>query len=504
MRSTGPRQGQRMLSRSNESSTFAADEVSVVLQQYLATAPLSADALADMARRLAVAPNVNLPAILADAAYLDRVRFIGDERRRCGDDAPCLLVRPSPVPRDETRLLLGSRSNLAVVFAAETILLQDTIHALHLDAMAWNRQSSPGRGFNVLGVHRDWLTDTGAARGALVVDHDGRVKWMDFAPPLPIHLVLALHLPRANERDMHRRISEWCRRHRVPELTPFEAAAVADSKARTSALVNANAPHIESPPFCLIERGTSRDATRERIHAFAKSLSTASTLFAQPDGGTEGLEVECFDLAQPDGMSALLAHTNKILTHDAVILREQRGNVRFRSPTQPEKGRRRLTLRVNVAWNGRAYAAESGYAQVAPDASFPVSSRSRGGAVIGITHALSWLYYSAGGRWVHAVPGVREVEAVRACACDAALAIAGTSHPRALPHLLGIDLLLEMKGTGRKAVLTPVFLEANPRPAGLAQSREIRGVTDRHPAHRIAPALFAGAAGLVTPPSGTA
>jgi hypothetical protein len=140
---------------------FDADGVSVVLQHYLASSPLSARALSDFRDRLPVEPGVDLARMLSDAKYLRRVSEAAEERAHCGDDAPSLLIAPCPISPKQADELLGDRTNLALIFDAESILFQDTVHVLHLDAIESRKNNDGAPGFNILGVHFDWLTTDG-------------------------------------------------------------------------------------------------------------------------------------------------------------------------------------------------------------------------------------------------------------------------------------------------------------------------------------------------------
>ena len=286
----------------------------------------------------------------------------------------------------------------------------------------------------------------------------------------------------------------------MPQLNPYASAAVADDKAETHAVWRKAVPHIETPEFCPIERGADEDVMERRARSFLKRLQYGggdTGVFAQPNSGTEGRLVRRVAVHSEQDVGSLMASISAILREDDALLREDRGNVRFRPPGESGKGFRRITFRVNAAWNGREFVTDSGYAQVAPDQNSDVASRGRGGEIVDINTALSWLYGLRHGGWSRIVPIVDEIEELKSAACAAAAAIyAGTGRTQ-LVHLIGVDLLLEVHGEGASTSLVPVLLEANPRPAGLAQSQQICGASSTAPTHTVSTHLFDGAADLV-------
>jgi hypothetical protein len=194
-------------------------------------------------------------------------------------------------------------------------------------------------------------------------------------------------------------------------------------------------------------------------------------LVVQPCHGTEGRFVEAGKVAAEDpelprGDHVLVRHAlNEILPRDDLLIRESRGNIRLDVGGEP----RRLTFRLNVAWDGCSFVAESGFAQVASDRSAFVASRGRGGEVVDLGEALTSLCckHSTGWRRLAATEsGVREMCQAATSAAEALNA--GLAEEASLKHM-GIDLVLEVD----EGVTTPVVLEANARPAGLSRSHEI-------------------------------
>jgi len=144
------------------------------------------------------------------------------------------------------------------------------------------------------------------------------------------------------------------------------------------------------------------------------------------------------------------------------------------------------TFRINVAWNGREFVAESGYAQVARDENTFPASRGRGGKIVDINHALSCLYYFKDNTWKRFIPTEDNISKIKSSAVDAAYRLNVDLPQSEYLKFMGIDIILEANDTN----MTPIFLEANPRPAGLAQSTEIIGISNREPTPLVSKGIF--------------
>jgi len=209
-----------------------------------------------------------------------------------------------------------------------------------------------------------------------------------------------------------------------------------------------------------------------------------SDVVVQPNKGTEGYRVETFRI-EADNTTIVKYIEEQVLPADDAIVRERRGNVKYgKIPLN-------VTFRVNVAWNGLKFVAESGYAQVSKDEKTCPASRGRGGSIVDINEALANLYYLKNGKWSRFIPVDEDVEAMKIAATNAAYALnAGLSGENYLKHM-GIDVLLEVEPVGMSVVnVIPVVLEANPRPAGLSHSSEIVGISPKAPQQRISMGLF--------------
>ena len=426
--------------------------------------------------------------------------------RFIAQDVPVLAIVPTPLTKRQTNQLLGNRVNYAMIFGAESIYFQDTVHAFAVDSYCFG-------GVNVLGVHIDWISsDDKSAKRALTVDETGFVKEVAFEISVPIHIVQILHLPLKRERQLHRELSIRFRDSGIPQINPYEDSSErADDKSWTHALWAQYGLEIVSPKYILIPQRSSPEEIAERLRAFIGKIRSPDVV-VQTNRGTEGHKVENF--AAGDRLSPIVEYIkDQVLPEDDAIVRERRGNVRYRNqssnssmiqkiplnPPFPKGDFRNVAFRINVAWNGSEFVAESGYAQVAKDdRTFP-ASRGRGGAIVDINEAFVSLYYPNGGKWIRFIPTDEDIATMKRAAINAAYGLnAGLAVEDYLKHM-GIDIVLEVKKSEANAVnVIPVVLEANPRPAGLAHSWEIIGISDKRPQPRISMEIFkfVGSVGL--------
>lgn len=427
------------------------------------------------------------------SCYLDRVAQVAYERytARCiAEDVPTMIIVPDPLTQRQVDELIGHRPNYALVFGAESIYFQDTVHALATDAHCFE-------GVNVLGVHMDWLSADGAgAKRAIAMDTYGLVKEFAFHELVPIHITQILHLPLKGERQLHRDLSTRFRDRGIPQINPYaDSSERADDKAHTHALWEQYGRGIVCPKYALIPRGSSPDRITERLRAFVEDAGL-SDVVVQPNKGTEGYRVERFHIE--GNFSPIVKYIEEqVLPEDDAIVRERRGNIKFgKIPLNPSfpKGTFRplnVTFRVNVAWSGSEFVAESGYAQVAKDEETFPASRGRGGAIVDINEALAALHYLKNGKWSRFIPVDEDIKAMKTAAINAAYALNAGLDTENYLKCMGIDILLEVKATGAGAVdVIPVVLEANPRPAGLSHSSEIVGISHKKPQQRISAELF--------------
>lgn len=484
-----------------------------------------------LVREIPVSPEVDLRAMLSHRPYLARVAEIALERLRGGPDAPSLRIAPGCLPPTQARRMFGQGLCFGLIYGAETIYMQDTVLALQTDADRSQPSTDPA--IHVLGVHKDQLTADMKARRALIVDETAQVSEVCFEEPLALHIVQILHLPRKGEQHIHHRISTQCESLRLPQINPYRTSERADDKewthqlwsplpsglrmvegemwmcrVRPPSIRNPSGENLPAPLYDRIAQGISEEAVIAQVRTFLSRLQRRNNasrlachrptigLVVQPNHGTEGHGVACFEIG-PDEIEQLTGRhpavrylIDELLSEGDALLREERGTLRYRHPEEADKGHRRITLRVHIAWNGSAFVAESGYAQVAPDQETFVASRSRGGIIIGLGLAFSHLYAFDPGEGTErpALLTPDDIARIRAATTRAAYALNRGADPKHVLKFMGIDLALEQSEADHH--VTPVLLEANPRPAGLQHAEEIPSTLHQTPAPKVTFGLF--------------
>jgi len=410
--------------------------------------------------------------------YLNRIAQVAYERykaRNIEQDIPPLAILPDSVTAKEVRKILGDRINYALVFGAESVYFQDTVHALSVDSRGLD-------GPNILGVHTDWLSADGQRfRRAMLVDETGSVIEMAFQRPVAINVVQILHLPLKNEMQIHRKLSRLFQNNGILQINPYHGGSErGDDKSWSHELWSQHRSEI--PRYVLIPRGSSSEQILDLLGNFIGQIKVSSVV-VQPNKGTEGRKVKKFDNISQLCGPVVKYIENQILPEDDAIIREKRGNVRYKAPSDFPVN---ITFRINVAWNGWEFVAESGYAQIAKDKDTFPASRGRDGKIIGINDAFNCLYYQKGGEWIRLILADADIEAIKMAAVKAATSLnSGLKIEDYLKHL-GVDIILEVKEND----IIPVVLEANSRPAGLSYSCEIVGISAKKPRLGISSEIF--------------
>ncbi len=380
-------------------------------------------------------------------AWLRRIVQLAFERLLGDPVSPELQVELAPLSPAEVDAALAGRFTHAIV-CGELVGFPGELFPLVLDARCHDLEEG-GPGINVLGVHERWLTDSGRASRAIFFDH-GRDALIEASFPLPISLdgVQFLYLGAEHEQERHASLS--ARLAGRVQINPYRGARTADSKWETSLLLrDAGVP---TPATVRIAAG----APPEAIAAALRSLpaqALASGMAVQPDRGTEGSGVAAFPApAQGRVAGAALEHIRRLQRAGDVVVRSC-----IRGRRLEAQGRSFSSdLRVNVAWDGERYRAQSGYLQVSGDPEAFASSVGRGGRIVKLSEG--------------ALQGLRltpaEVEAALETACAAARALAAGSPPGDRLALIGFDLKLE----GEPGQARAWILDANSRPAGLSHA----------------------------------
>ena len=435
--------------------------------------------------------KLELDEAFSNSNFIERIAEVAVERIRCWPEAPFLRIRHKALSDAEAKRTLQGL-NFGIIYGAESILLQDTILSYQADEVCSRLGESK---INILGVHRDWLTDDGRALRGMLVDDSWRVMEVEFKEPIRLSIIQVLHLPSLGEKEIHKKISNFFESLDIPQVNPYSSSQRADDKFLTHRLWSGGDGEIESPLYTLITRGRNLKEASALLLSFARKISKVRrrrriNVFIQPNTGTEGKYVERFTIdilmKSIKGNSDIEKHLVSILRCDDVLLREERGNVVFKRPFNPPASFRYISFRVNVAWDGSRFVAESGYAQVSESQSSPVASRGRGGEIMSLNEAFRNLYYRDRGGLSRLKPNPSLLSRIKRVIEAAAEKLNVELSPEDYLKMAGIDFLLEIKDKYVK----PILLEANPRPSGLAFSVNLRRALNDSSQLMISHAIF--------------
>jgi hypothetical protein len=355
--------------------------------------------------------------------------------------APEVCIAPGPVAAGA--LGLEGPWRHALCFAAAPLFTHE-FYPLAVDALARDAARHGRPRFALLGVHLDWLDERGRIGRALCLDAEGGcLREAELAEALVPHSAHFLCLGQ-REQQLHAR---WSARLACPQVNPAGVSALADDKART--LEGWQAAGVRVPAW--------RRCGPGGVAAARGWLQQRAEVVVKPNQATEGEGVAFFAAGDE---AALERHLEALWAQGEALLQERADGLLFLDPHTGET--RTLALRLNVVAEGGRHWAESGYAQVGAGAHGPAAG-SQGGALLPIDEVLPHLVRRGDGRPVPVPEPAWERVLEEA---EAAAGLFGGL------MLVGLDLVLAL-GEGGEAV--PVFLEANPRPAGLSHSRFVRG-----------------------------
>ncbi len=413
--------------------------------------------------RLAQHPRVGRDALasahasigpLAWDEWLVRIAQTAFERLTGEPVTPELVVGLGPLqPEGLARAMPGDWNH--AVICGEQLGFANELYPLLLDAGWHNAGRTVGPQFNVLGVHEDWLTPAGEARRALFIDaRSGGFVEQPLARPLPLHSVHFLYLGGRRELARHAALAR-----RFPSalvLNHPQSTRACDRKSETYRVLAAAG--VPTPATLFIPAGTPAEELPARLHSTG-AAAWSQGLVIQPDDGSEGRGVGVFPPLHGEAVDpAAVQHLRALLATGDVVVRE-------RVIGQPfTEGALAYTadLRVNAAWDGVRYRAESGYLQVASRPDVPLSSVGRGGRIVKLSEgALEGLGLS-----------LEACTEALTLACAAAEALGRGAAEVPPLALVGLDLKLAAGEAGGPRAWV---LDANPRPAGLSYAEYFEG-----------------------------
>ena len=392
-------------------------------------------------------PSAHLPALpnaadigrslTSSPTYRERIADLVTEAVLSESMAPETCIAPHAA--DALHKALPGRHHHLVVFATSPLFTHE-FYPLVVDAFTRDADRHGGPHFNLLAAHCDWLTIDGRLRRVLYMDWENeRFHEVSLTRPLVPDSAQFLCLGAA-EIDLHRL---WSERLPWPQVNPSAAAALADDKA--AVLTRWQSLGLEVPAHLA--------CSAIDCHKILQWRQNFAAIAVKPNGATEGRDVAFFAADTPK--EVLCDHLDVCCSQGLVLAQERRDGALFRDP---ERGTlHTLALRFNAAFDGRSHRIESAYAQIGPDAKTP-AARGRGGTILDLSAVLPHLVQRQG----------------RELAIDegdlATLRARGEAAAGIFADLLlvGLDVVLDVDERG---CLQPVFLEANPRPAGLSRSR---------------------------------
>ncbi len=431
-----------------------------------------ANRIVESAGPIALVPS-DVASLLAGRDYTNRVIQLALEEVSSERLSPELKVSPTASRYDA--LTAVDRYNYAVVFEQVTNFTNE-FYPLVIDAYVHDLGVQGKPVLNVIGVHTTWLTECGRARRAILYDHDsGELIETGLEHEVPVHFVHVL----CAGQEAHAIVSETCTRNSIPEANPYDAASLADDKMRSYELWKERG--VPTPESVLVSKGSRADKVLAGVDELLRKIEARSSnvgVIVQPNQGTEGIGVRAFDLPRgrpPGADDGLVTYATDLAAESDVLVRQCIDGIRY-APDAKTDGFA-CDLRVNVAYDGSACRAESGFLQVAATRDDTIASTGAGGRIVHFSRgALDNLaVVTAEGALERVRLGREEMELISNVACAAASVFGKVL-------LVGIDVRLTLnEQVGGRPTVVPVVLDANPRPAGLSHSEKLTLETGPEP-----------------------
>lgn len=354
--------------------------------------------------------------------------------------APVLCIKLASSCSAELSAALPGTWHHAVIFASPVCFTHE-LYPLIVDACVHDSERFGYAQTNVLAAHIDWLDGHGQLTRILYLDFSlGRFIETDLDVAMRPDSVQFLCIG-SEERENHAAMSQY---FTCVQVNPASVSRLADDKAATLAAWSALG--LDVPAYQEIAPGDWAAAFR--------FLDNFTEIVVKPNQATEGEHVVFFRRGQAHARQELARHLECCWAQGSAIVQQRRDSVCFRNPVSGID--QSLALRLNLAFDGARHRVESGYAQLGQDGRHPAAC-GRGGRIVAIDEALSGL--TSGGKPIRL--DVADWNRICEQAERAASLFDGLL-------LMGLDVLLDQDPHGN---ISPVFLEANPRPAGLSHSR---------------------------------
>lgn len=365
--------------------------------------------------------------------------------------APEICLHCQALSAADLATALPGTCNHAVIFQ-DAVLFHQEFYPLAVDSYVRDSQRHGCTRTNVIGARADWLSADGMLHRILFMDLEAdRLREAELSAPLRADSAQFLCLGR-DERRLHAQLSAQLS---CPQVNPYGISSLADDKAAT--LAGWAARGLEVPAFMKLTAGDHTSASR--------FLACFDEVVVKPNRSTEGHGVGYFKKGRNHAQSDLVESLEHCWIQDEAVIQERRDGLLFRDTRSGTL--RTLALRLNLALHGEGYQVTSGYVQLGRDAEHP-AARGQGGLIVPLTEILQGLVSRNDPAGPELSFGAEDWARIRDQAKRAASLFPGLC-------LCGLDVLLDLDTDGS---ILPVFLEANPRPAGLCHSRLLDGFPD--------------------------
>ncbi len=381
---------------------------------------------------------------LSSSLYRHRIIELAMEAVLSEPLAPEICIKFSYLPQHEFSVTLQGEWNHAIIFSSALFFTHE-FYPLVIDAFVHDSENFGRPRINVLGANMDWLNEDGTLK---------RIIYLDFTTGRFIETDLELYV-RADsaqflclgdqEINKHALLSQ---RFNCKQLNPLGVSQFADNKAAT--LSGWSALGLTIPAYQEVKAGELDTAMR--------FLDSFEEIVVKPNQATEGKLVDFFRRDQAESKIGLEQHLNNCWELGAALVQQRCDGIIFRDLATGTT--HSLALRLNLAFDGKCFCLESGYAQLGLNEHYPAAC-GRGGYIVAINEVLSGLIsrYDAKGKPIEL--SEKDWYKIREQSERAAGLFPGLL-------LIGLDVLLDHDPYGN---IIPVFLEANSRPAGLSHSR---------------------------------
>ncbi len=276
---------------------------------------------------------------------------------------------------------------------------------------------------NVIGVHTDSLNKDLSFNEYFSIQNEKMCYLSSKSPFLPA-VVHFLHFRKANEIEIHRRLSSRFHKLKIIMVNPYNSGTSnCDSKFRMYEIFKNSG--IPVPDTRLISRFNKRKM--DSFNEIAEDFSEAG-LYIQPDRGTEG--EGCFFFEKGDYEKAA-PFINQ--GHEDLVVRRKAGNTLYKKEN--------FVFRINVCFDGEKYHADSGYCMVGGK----VVSAETGARRVNINEVINYLDLAD-----------EDLIRIKDTSCNAVRAVFQDEEPSLLA---GVDVVLE-----KKLRYFPYIIDMNPRP----------------------------------------